>query len=270
MFVINASSLVTGQDCTANFKVCAPPDATSNSLGPIGSSWANLYMDIVKVVNDYDLDDDPPTTTTVDPNGPARREQAFCFPEYKIPMCWDKYTTNVYFPDGTFGNVNNASFNTSAGDTIDMVYGDYTLKDGTKGNIYDDNAMSSMKPDTSTLSLPSPWTSSGVGSAIPATGLGTTASLSIGTTILPATTEAPSTGGSITLIATMTGCGNCPPYNSTIPGPTQPGTTRLASTSVFTTGIITPTMVGSMAFRVKIDILKPIATLLLGFVVFRL
>jgi len=181
----------------------------------------------------------------------------------------DKYTTNVYFPDGTYGNVNSALFNTSEGDRIDLNYGDYTLKDGMKGNIYNGN-MSTMKPDTSTLSLPSPWTSSGVGSAIPATGLGTTASLSTGTTIISATTEAPTTGDSITLIATMTGCGNCPPWNTTIAGSSQPGTTRLASTSVFTTGIITPTMVGSKAFRTDTDIAKPVAALVLGLVVFYL
>lgn len=78
VLVIDANNLVAGQDCTVDFKVCAPPGATADSLGPIGSGWANLYMSIVDVVTDYAIDDDPPATTTVDPNGPARRKQAFC------------------------------------------------------------------------------------------------------------------------------------------------------------------------------------------------
>lgn len=157
----------------------------------------------------------------------------------------DRFTTNVFFPDGTYGTVVTGEFNTSDGTRINLVYGDYTLGNGTSGNIYG-GISGARKPDTSTMPMPSPWTSTGEGSAIPATGLGTTASLSTVTTTISATTVAPSTGAPITVIATMTGCNRCPAYNTTIPGPTQPGGTRPASTSVFTTGIITPSIVGSM------------------------
>lgn len=73
-----ANKLASRQSCSPDFRICAPAGATSNSLGPIGSSWAELYMSIVNVVGDYAIGADAPTTTTVDPNGPARREQAFC------------------------------------------------------------------------------------------------------------------------------------------------------------------------------------------------
>lgn len=148
----------------------------------------------------------------------------------------------MFFPDGTYGSVVSGVFNTSEGDSVDLVYGDYTMKDGDKGNIYNGAAMSTMKPDTSTLPMPTPWTSSGVGSAIAATSLGTMASLSTGTVTIPATTEPASTDESITIIATMTGCGHCPEWNTTIAGPTQSGGSRPATTSTFTTGIITPTI----------------------------
>jgi len=76
--VTNANELASRQSCSPDFRICAPAAATSNSLGPIGSSWTDLYMSIVNVVGDYAIGADAPTTTTVDPNGPARREQAFC------------------------------------------------------------------------------------------------------------------------------------------------------------------------------------------------
>ena len=78
MSATNANNIARRQDCSPDFTICAPRGATSGSLGPISSSWANLYMDIVNVVSDYDIDDGPLTTATVDPNGPARREMAFC------------------------------------------------------------------------------------------------------------------------------------------------------------------------------------------------
>lgn len=94
------------------------------------------------------------------------------------------------------------------------------------------------------MTMPEQWTSSGQGSAIPATELGTVGSLSVITTVISATTIEPSTADSITIIATMTGCNHCPEYNTTIAGPTQPGTTLDETTSTLTTGIITPTITG--------------------------
>lgn len=72
-----ATVLTPRQDCSADFKICNPPGATQNTLGPIGPSWDSLYNDIVDVVNGYTIDD-APATTSVDPNGPARRDMAFC------------------------------------------------------------------------------------------------------------------------------------------------------------------------------------------------
>lgn len=69
--------LTPRQDCSANFKICSPPGATKNTLGSIGPGWDSLYNDIINVVNGYSIDD-APVTTSVDPNGPARRDMAFC------------------------------------------------------------------------------------------------------------------------------------------------------------------------------------------------
>lgn len=78
-----ATALTPRQDCSADFKICSPPGATKNTLGPIGPSWASLYDDIINVVNGYTIDD-APSTTTIDPNGPARRDMAFCC-KYNVP-----------------------------------------------------------------------------------------------------------------------------------------------------------------------------------------
>lgn len=156
-------------------------------------------------------------------------------------------------------------FNTSDGTRINLVYGDYTLVNGTTGNIYNDYPSSSLKPPvTATMLIPSQWTSKGEGSAIPATGLGTTASLSTVTTTFPATTVAPSTGESITIIATMTGCNHCPAYNTTIPGPTEPGGTYPASTSIYSTGIITPSIVGSIGTSFSRNIAYRLSLVIVG------
>lgn len=179
-------------------------------------------------------------------------------PIYDIAMCWvrlnspptrsmsdsvqDRFTTNVYFEDGTFGTVVTGEFNTTDGASINLVYGSYTMKDGTTGNIYGGAASSLTELDTSTMPIPSPWTSSGEGSAIPVTGLGTTASLSVVTTTIPPTTIPASTESSITILDTLTDCHHCPPYNTTISGPMQSEGTRPAITSVISTGVITPTI----------------------------
>lgn len=117
------------------------------------------------------------------------------------------------------------------------------------------------------MPIPSQWTSSGEGSAIPATGLGTTASLSTITTTFPATTVAPSTGKSITIIATMTGCNHCPAYNTTIPGPTEPGGIYPASTNIYSTGIITPSIVGSTGTHVSLNLAYMLTLVIVGLTV---
>lgn len=179
----------------------------------------------------------------------------------------DRFTTNVFFPDGTYGTVVTGDFKTGDGASINLVYGDYTLANGTTGNIYDNNSASSLKPVTATMPIPSQWTSKGEGSAIPATGLGTTASLSTVTTTFPATTVAPSTGQPITVDVTVAGCNHCPAYNTVISGPTQPGGTYPASTSIYSTGIITPSIVGSTGTLVSWNIAYTLTLAVVGITV---
>ena len=76
--VTAANVLEPRQDCSDSFKICDPQGANSATLGPIDASWGKLYQDIINLVDNYDIDDAPTTVAPVNPDGPARREIAFC------------------------------------------------------------------------------------------------------------------------------------------------------------------------------------------------
>lgn len=62
--------------CSSDFKICAPSGARTDSLGPVSSTWGDLFDSIVDVVSDYGIAH--PAAVTADLVGPTRREQAFC------------------------------------------------------------------------------------------------------------------------------------------------------------------------------------------------
>jgi len=72
-----SGTLVERQSCSSDFKLCAPPGAKNETLGPIDSSWANLFTDVINVVSNYSLDISD--VTTVNPGGPARRDTSMAF-----------------------------------------------------------------------------------------------------------------------------------------------------------------------------------------------
>lgn len=65
-------------------------------------------------------------------------------------------------------------YNYSTGGHVNLITGDYQMIDGSQGNIYAGTSVD--PPNTSTLQLPVPFTSTGIGSAIPATEVGSSAS----------------------------------------------------------------------------------------------
>jgi hypothetical protein len=87
-----------------------------------------------------------------------------------IPFCYDKFTTNYFLPDNSYGTVVGGAYTGSNGDIANLETGDYTLANGKTGNIYSNDL--SKKPNTAALPIPSQYTASGVGPAIPASGLG--------------------------------------------------------------------------------------------------
>jgi len=97
-------------------------------------------------------------------------------------MVQDKFTTNYFLPGGAYGQIVSGNYTTSGGQA-NLLTGNYTLNDGTSGKI--------AQPNTATLTLPTQYTASGVGSAIPVSALGewTTYTTTIPGSTIPATTS---------------------------------------------------------------------------------
>lgn len=112
-----------------------------------------------------------------------------------------------------------------------LLTGDFTLADGTQGNIYG-SPSSPSKPNTSTLTLPTQFTGSGIGSVIPLTALGQEITY---TTTIPGTTVPPSTIAVLTIDpSTVSGSTVVPATTkfSTIAGTTIPPQTSTVTTVV--------------------------------------
>ena len=104
------------------------------------------------------------------------------------------------------------------------------MSDGTSGNMY--LSMGS-KPNTATLTLPTQYTASGVGSAIPVSALG---EWSTYTTTIPGTILPPVTIAAHVLAASIVSGSTVVPATTT-PATTVPATTIAPQTSVLTTKI---------------------------------
>jgi hypothetical protein len=131
------------------------------------------------------------------------RDDGFCCREsldcvnvqsLNIPMCYDKFTTNYAFSDGSYGSLTSGDF-VQGGSQANLLTGEYTKEGGESGNLYAEDP--SAKPNTATLSIPPQYTASGEGSAIPASEIGSVmvatteiggTTISDGTTTLPALT----------------------------------------------------------------------------------
>ena len=200
----SASSLDSNGDCANGFVICAPPDATSATTPQIGDAeFANLFTDIVQSSL-------PPSKRSL----AGRAAASLCcnallscltITALGLPMCYDKFTTNYFLPDGSYGTVVGGSYTSSSGATANLETGNYTLANGQTGNIYSNDPAA--KPNTATLPMPSQFTASGVGSAVPISNLGVPVTLTYTTTlpasVIPPTTISPSTVFGIVAPATV-------------------------------------------------------------------
>ena len=111
----------------------------------------------------------------------------------------DNYTTNYFLPGGSYGQIHDGSYTSTDGSTANLLTGNYKLGDGSLGNIYGTPAT---PPNTATLRLPTQYTASGTGSAIPVTALGQEITY---TTTIPGTTIPPSVVSTRVSTTTATG-----------------------------------------------------------------
>ncbi|RMZ80338.1 hypothetical protein DV738_g2912, partial [Chaetothyriales sp. CBS 135597] len=157
----------------------------------LGDGWAFFYQSLISVIpsspdaqSKRNLDPlrsdgvEPRLTRTSSNNVFCCVASSMCvlIPSYDLPACYDKFTTNYFLSDGSHGTVSNGSYETADGGWANLVTGEYSLTDGTQGNIYANDPANA--PDSNSVPVPTPFTSSGVGSAIPGSELGTVSSAS--------------------------------------------------------------------------------------------
>ncbi|KAL2434749.1 hypothetical protein ABEF95_005082 [Exophiala dermatitidis] len=167
------------QSCALNYYPCSPDGASARDVPVIGPGLAQLYLDLIQTVNPSTVRGYGNTGAVGRAGGRrqspgriccAQNTQCLLVLSYNIPVCWDRFTTNYYLPDGSYGSISSGNYTTPAGDHANLITGTYELANGQTGNIYEEDPIE--QPNTSTLLLPSPFTSSGVGSAIPASQVG--------------------------------------------------------------------------------------------------
>jgi hypothetical protein len=114
-----------------------------------------------------------------------------------IDLRQDTFTTDYFLPDDSYGNVVSGNYTLVSGE-MNLITGDYTkLPNQVTGNIYSPGE----SPNTSTLPMPAPWTSKGVGTAIPASEVGEasnitdSSSAATRTINLPSNSISPTTSG---------------------------------------------------------------------------
>ncbi|KAL8963116.1 MAG: hypothetical protein Q9183_005052, partial [Haloplaca sp. 2 TL-2023] len=147
----------------------------------------------------------------------------------------DNYTTNYLLPDGSTGQIVAGTFDSSQG-SANLIDGEYTLSDGTTGNLYGSDGEDA--PDTAALPIPTQYTAAGTYSVLPATALGQVVTI---TSVIPGTTVEPSTAAATTVAPEVSGTSTIRAA-STRAESTIPGTTVAAETTV-----ITSTVAGSQA-----------------------
>ncbi|PGG96007.1 hypothetical protein AJ79_09774 [Helicocarpus griseus UAMH5409] len=229
-----ASDISPRQYCGSDYEICVAEGANSASPPSIGPDMRELF---VKMVESVDVTN-PWKREIVQRGDIVARDElpSLCcksgmecqlLKDYKIPFCWDRFTTNFYFVDGSYGSILTGLYNTSH-DVVNLVSGDYTRSNGESGNIYEGHDFS--KPNTSTMVLPPAWTSKGVGSAIPGSELGEGATY---TTVISGTVKEPIIIPASTVAATTVSGSVIP--GTTFPATTIPGT-RITPTTLTTSG----------------------------------
>ncbi|MCJ1417554.1 hypothetical protein MMC32_003898 [Xylographa parallela] len=243
-YAVLASHLEKRQDCGSNDSQCSPSGASSTTVPELGPGLSSLYVDLLHSINGISAASQRSTPDGMGVLVQGSASLNFCCANgtdclvlqgLNVPFCYDRFTTNFYLPDGSYGTIDSGSYTTSDSSSADLLTGQYTLSNGTTGNVYG-SASSPEVPNTSTLTLPTPFTSSGVGSAIPASDLG---GLATYTVTVPASTVQPTTVPPEVISPVVLGSTTIPTATTdpatTIPGTTIPPTTFTVTTHVAAT-----------------------------------
>ncbi|KPI42185.1 uncharacterized protein AB675_5544 [Cyphellophora attinorum] len=227
------STAAAQQACLDGFNQCSPAGASSREVPVIGPDLARFYLELI-----YTIVGLPAGENSVQEAAVIRRTDygdSLCcavgsacemIQSFKIAFCWDRFTTSYFLPDGSYGSASNGSYRTPQGDTANLITGEYHMQDGTVGNMYDESPAD--KPESSDLPLPTPYTSAGVGAAIPASQLGAQLSQTLTATISTASPQSTSSTSS-TSPETTTVSSTSASSGTTMTSPSLPITTSSTS-----------------------------------------
>ncbi|KAM0798029.1 hypothetical protein BDR22DRAFT_891798 [Usnea florida] len=224
--------------CSSSYSVCKPKGAATTNEPPIGTGISSLFVDVVDTLDSANLakrearQDTGIIETRASGGSLCCADGTICLllQDFELSFCYDNYTTNFFLPGGSYGQVHDGSYTSSDGSTANLLSGNYTLQGGSSGNIYGTPAT---PPNTATLALPTQYTASGSGSAIPATALGQEVTY---TTTIPGTTMSPSVISTTISVPTMEG-GSTVTSVETEAVTTVPGTTVAPEVTTVTTRI---------------------------------
>lgn len=234
---------------------CQPQGATGTNPPAVGTGLSSLYTDVLSSVQGIHF-----RKRSVE-----SRAQGFCcrrslncinVQSLNIAMCYDKFTTNFAFTDGSYGSLTTGEY-VSGSAHANLLTGDYS-NGSDQGNIYASDPQA--KPNTATLSVPPQFTGTGIGAAIPASELG---SIIVYTTTIPGVTyTAPTTVPQTIRVATVSG----QVLSITVPAQTITAATTIApqTTVVTQTQNATPTSSKGAAAQVAVDSTRSAGMSILG------
>ncbi|EFR00468.1 hypothetical protein MGYG_03470 [Nannizzia gypsea CBS 118893] len=261
--------------CNRGYVPCEAQGAGSGSPPSIGPDMIGLYADVVNSANGPGSGSRPERRSLNERHGVFARDndQAnLCCMEpstgirclllkgVKISFCWDRFTTNYYFADGSYGSVTTGEYHLANGDSVNLIMGNYTRSNGEKGNLYGEGNPS---PNLSTLPIPTQFTSKGVGTAIPGSELGGAATYTPSVTVSQGTTRAASTIPATTIPASTNSEGVIVP-GTTVQETVVPGTTAGPATVTVTAPGKNPTAppnAGSQTVQLGRSLIAPVVVL---------
>jgi hypothetical protein len=92
-----------GGTCQDGFTLCTPPGATSDITPQIGSpEFLGLFVDIVLSSLPASKRSSSPGTASLCCTSSL---SCLCMVNLDIPFCFDRFTTDYYLPDGSYGTV---------------------------------------------------------------------------------------------------------------------------------------------------------------------
>jgi len=264
-----ASILLSGANialaqCSSSFTLCQPSGATATGIPSTGPELAPLYNDLLDSVQGIHFkarSEDITGAFAVRHEMDERDSPSICcndgtncvnLQNFNVPMCYDKFTTNFRLANGASGTIDSGAYSGIDGSSANLKNGTYSAADKSTGNMYTGSGASQSPTDFA--AIPSAFTGTGVGSAIPISALGivqtlvvTIPEITVQATTFPGTTDLGTieTGVTVTMQTAPSTIPGTTKAGTTIAGTTEAESTLAATTIPAHTSLITTTVPGA-------------------------